>query len=48
MTSFGLTALATEVNELPAPAWVFGVIAFVILIALLLTTLAIGKGRAHS
>jgi hypothetical protein len=48
MTSFGLTLLETEVNKLPAPAWVFGLVAFAILISLLLVTLAIGKGRAHS
>ena len=47
MMSFGLTLLETE-NELPAPAWVFGLIAFVILMTLLFTTIAIGKGRAHS
>jgi len=48
MTTFGLTLLEAEVRELPAPPWVFGLIAFGILIALLLITLAIGKGRAHS
>jgi hypothetical protein len=46
---FGLTVLETEVHtELPIPAWGFGVLAFAILIALLLITLAIGKGRKHS
>jgi hypothetical protein len=45
----GLTLLETEiVRELPAPAWVFGLIAFVILMALLFITMAIGKGRPHS
>ncbi|MET0692727.1 MAG: hypothetical protein ABWX96_03695 [Propionibacteriaceae bacterium] len=49
MKTFGLTLLETEaVNELPFPAWVFGLIAFAILLGLLLLTLAIGKGRKHS
>jgi hypothetical protein len=43
----GLILLEAE-TKLPAPPWVFGLIAFVILITLLLVTLAIGKGRAHS
>jgi len=47
MITFGLTLLETE-TKLPAPPWVFGLIAFVILITLLLVTLAIGKGRVHS
>ncbi len=46
---FGLTVLETEVhNELPIPAWGFGVLAFAILVVLLLITLSIGKGRKHS
>jgi hypothetical protein len=48
MTSFGLTLLEADVNKLPAPAWVFGLIAFGLLVSLLLITLAIGKGRPHS
>ena len=45
----GFVLLEAEVvNELPAPAWVFGLIAFVLLVGLLLVTLAIGKGRTHS
>ncbi len=40
-------ALETE-RELPIPAWGFGLIAFVILHALLFITIAIGKGRPHS
>jgi hypothetical protein len=48
MTSFGLTLLEADVHKLPAPAWVFGLIAFALLFTLLLITLAIGKGRAHS
>ena len=49
MGTLGLILLETEVvNELPAPAWVFGLIAFVILIALLFITIAIGSGRVHS
>ena len=44
-----LTVLETGVeNELPIPAWAFGVIAFGLLLALLLLTLSIGKGRPHS
>jgi hypothetical protein len=39
--------LETE-RELPIPAWGFGLIAFVILHALLFMTIAIGKGRPHS
>jgi len=35
-------------NELPIPAWGFGLIAFGLLLALLLMTLSIGKGRPHS
>jgi hypothetical protein len=46
--TLGLVLLAEEVNELPAPAWVFGLVAFALLIGLLLVTLAIGKGRRHS
>ncbi len=45
----GLTLLEAEaLRELPIPAWAFGVIAFVLLMALLALTLAIGKGRPHS
>lgn len=44
-----LTLLETEAhNELPIPAWGFGVIAFVILCTLLYVTYSIGKGRPHS
>ena len=45
--NLGLALLATE-RELPIPAWGFGLIAFVILHALLFMTIAIGKGRPHS
>lgn len=46
---FGLTLLETEIgHELPIPAWGFGLIAFGLLMALMLLTLSIGKGRAHS
>jgi hypothetical protein len=46
---FGLTLLETEVhNQLPIPGWAFGVIAFVILAAMLYVTYSIGKGRPHS
>jgi hypothetical protein len=46
---WGFLPLETEhVNELPIPAWGYGVIAFVMLAILMLITLAIGKGRVHS
>jgi hypothetical protein len=46
---FGLTLMETEAhNELPIPAWGFGLLAFAILVVLLLITLSIGKGRRHS
>ena len=42
-------ALEAEVhNELPVPSYVFGLIAFGLLVLMLLVTLAIGKGRPHS
>ena len=47
--NFGLMVLETEAhNELPIPAWGFGVIAFAILAIMLLITYSIGKGRPHS
>ncbi len=47
--NLGQTLLEAEaVRELPIPAWAFGVIAFLLLMALLALTLAIGKGRPHS
>jgi hypothetical protein len=40
---------ATEhLNHLPFPAPLFGVLAFVLLCALLVGTLMFGKGRPHS
>ncbi len=46
---FGLTLLEAETgHSLPFPAWMFGIIAFAILVGLLMITLAIGKGRFHS
>lgn len=48
---FGLTLLEAEaeaLNELPIPAWGFGVVGFLLLLAMLMITLAIGKGRPHS
>ncbi|MBA3530160.1 MAG: hypothetical protein H0T91_12790 [Propionibacteriaceae bacterium] len=46
---FALILLETEGgHELPFPSWVFGLVAFALLVVLLLITLAIGKGRAHS
>jgi hypothetical protein len=45
---WALLALQTEVNELPIPAWGFGLIAFGLLAILMLITLSIGKGRPHS
>jgi hypothetical protein len=44
----GVLLEAVVERELPIPAWGFGVIAFVLLLALLILTLAIGKGRPHS
>ena len=47
--TLGLTLLEAEVTrELPIPAWGFGLIAFVLLLALLALTWSIGKGRPHS
>jgi hypothetical protein len=45
--TLGLTLLEAEV-KLPIPAWGFGIIAFVLLLALLALTWSIGKGRPHS
>ena len=45
---WGLLLFETEVNELPIPAWGFGLIAFALLAILMLITLSIGKGRPHS
>jgi hypothetical protein len=43
------TALEVEVHhELPFPPYVFGLIAFALLMTLMIITLAIGKGRLHS
>ncbi|HLL09329.1 MAG TPA: hypothetical protein VK393_11820 [Nocardioidaceae bacterium] len=39
---------AEELREIPAPAWLFGLCGFVILLVLLIGTLAYGKGRPHS
>ena len=47
----GIVGIALETaveHELPIPAWGFGVIAFGLLLALLLMTMSIGKGRPHS
>jgi hypothetical protein len=47
--TFGLALLETEVgHELPIPAWGFGLLGFGLLMILMLITLSIGKGRAHS
>jgi hypothetical protein len=35
-------------TELPIPAWAFGLIAFVCLLAMMWIVLSIGKGRPHS
>ncbi|HYP46375.1 MAG TPA: hypothetical protein VEQ66_14395 [Propionibacteriaceae bacterium] len=43
----GLILLEVE-HKLPMPAWLFGVIGFGLLVALLWITMAIGKGRPHS
>ena len=45
----GLVLLETEVgNEIPIPPVAFGLLAFGLLVALLLVTWSIGKGRPHS
>jgi hypothetical protein len=47
--TLGLTLLQTEEgHNLPIADWAFGLLAFLFLLALLLITLAIGKGRPHS
>ena len=43
-----LEAEAEALNELPIPAEAFGVIGFLLLLAMLMITLSIGKGRPHS
>jgi hypothetical protein len=53
MSSFVTTLAATVVaeaphRELPAPSLVYGISVFAALLALLLITLAFGKGRPHS
>ena len=48
MGTVGIVLETAVENELPIPAWGFGVIAFGLLLALLLLTLSIGKGRPHS
>ena len=47
-TAAWVVEAAEELRELPAPAWVFGLGAFVVLLVLLFGTLAFGKGRPHS
>ena len=47
--TLGLTVLEAEITrKLPMAAPFFGVLAFIILLALLILTLSIGKGRPHS
>jgi hypothetical protein len=49
--NLGLTLLEAAESghhELPFPGWVFGLIAFGILMGFLLLTMSIGKGRPHS
>ena len=43
--TFGLTAMETE---LPFPPEVFGLIAFLLLVSLLVITVIVGNGRPHS
>jgi hypothetical protein len=43
--TFGLTLLQTG---LPLPPLVYGLIAFLLLMTLLIVTVALGKGRPHS
>lgn len=40
-----LPAAAEQTNDLPAPAWVLGVIAFGLLTALLIVTLTFNRDR---
>lgn len=47
--TFGLALLEAEAgNEIPIPPVAFGLLAFGLLLALLLVTWSIGKGRPHS
>jgi hypothetical protein len=47
--NLALTLLEAEAaTKMPIPAWVFGLIAFALLMGLLALTLSIGKGRPHS
>ncbi|MBA2573198.1 MAG: hypothetical protein M3423_00995 [Actinomycetota bacterium] len=46
--STNLVIAAEELRELPADPLVFGVVAFVLMLALLLGLLMFGKGRPHS
>jgi hypothetical protein len=39
---------AEETSELPAEPWVFGVVTFGLLTAMLIALLMFGKGRPHS
>ena len=43
--TFGLILLVTE---MPCPPHVFGLIAFLLLVALLVITVVLGNGRPHS
>ena len=45
-----MISLAAEehVNDLPAPAYVFGLLAFGFLLLLMVALLMFGKGRPHS
>ena len=43
-----LTLLVTEAEEGGIPPWVYGLVAFAILMALLFIVIGIGKGRPHS
>ncbi len=40
--------MSEEVIELPVEPWVFGTVALVLLLALLVVTLIFGKGRPHA
>ncbi|MBA2443919.1 MAG: hypothetical protein H0V49_01120 [Nocardioidaceae bacterium] len=46
--SANFVVAAEELRELPADPLVFGVVAFVLLLALLIGLLMFGKGRPHS
>lgn len=47
MSADVMFAAEEHLRDLPAPAWVFGVVMFAILCTLLIAVLVFGKGRPH-